>query len=99
MDTRTEREIELGIEVIKREKIVSYRETVALKNKSRIPEAIAHIQELIRRGRVTGRVNVNMNQGGVTQVTTEQNGRIRLGSELDKTTDEIYFENHLDMTT
>jgi len=90
MDTRTEIEKELGIEVVKREKIVSYRETVALRNKARIPEAIAYIQSQVHRGKVTGKVNVNMNQGGVTQVLTEQNGRVRLGSELDDLTDSAF---------
>lgn len=90
MDTRTEIEIELGIEVVKREKIVSYRETVALRNKARIPEAIAHIQSLIQHGKVTGKVSVNVNQGGVVNVLTEQNGRIRIGSELDDLTDEVF---------
>ena len=79
MDTRTAIEKELGIEVVKREKIVSYRETVALKNKDRIPEAIAYIQSQVHHGKVTGKVNVNMNQGGVTQVLMEQNGKVRLG--------------------
>jgi hypothetical protein len=91
LDTRTEIEKELGIEVVKREKIVSYRETVALRNKARIPEAIAHIQAQIHRGKVTGKVNVNVNQGGVVNVLTEQTGRIKLGSELDDLTDEVYF--------
>lgn len=90
MDTRTQIEKELGIEVIKREKIVSYRETVALRNKARIPEAIAYIQSQVHRGKVTGKVGVNMNQGGVTQVLTEQNAKIRLGSELDNLTDQVY---------
>ena len=93
MDTRTEIEKELGIEVVKREKIVSYRETVALRNKARIPEAIAYIQSQVHRGKVTGKVNVNMNQGGVTQVLTEQNGRVRLGSELDDLTDSVFSLN------
>ena len=90
MDTRTSIEIELGIEVVKREKIVSYRETVALRNKARIPEAIAYIQSQINHGKVTGKVSVNMNQGGVSQVLTEQNARIKLGSELDDLTDEVF---------
>lgn len=98
MDTRTDIEKELGIEVIKREKIVSYRETVALRNKDRVPEAIAYIQSQIHHGKVTGKVNVNMNQGGVTQVLTEQNGRVRLGSELDDLTDEVFsLEKSLDI--
>ena len=90
MDTRTQIEKDLGIEVVKSEKIVSYRETVALRKKERIPEAIAHIQSLIHGGKVTGKVNVNMNQGGVVSVLTEQTGRIRLGSELDEMTDEVF---------
>lgn len=90
MDTRTATEIELGIEVIKREKFVSYRETVALKNKEKIPEAIAYIQQQIHSGKVTGSVEVTMNQGGVRQVLTEQNGRVRLGSDLDELTDEVF---------
>lgn len=95
MDTRTQIEKDLGIEVVKREKIVSYRETVALRNKDRIPEAIAHIQSMIHRGRVTGKVNVNVNQGGVVNVLTEQNGRVKLGSELDDLTDQVFrLENN-----
>ena len=90
-DTRTAIEKELGIEVVKREKIVSWRQTVALKNKDRIPEAIAHIQSQVRRGKVTGKVSVNMNQGGVVNVLTEENGKVRLGSELDELTDQVYF--------
>src|ERR1035437_4814694 len=90
-DTRTAIERELGIEVVKREKIVSYRQTVALRNKDRIPEAIAHIQSQIHRGKVTGKVNVNMNQGGVVNVLTEENGRVRIGSELDDLTDSAFF--------
>ncbi len=98
MDTRTDIEKELGIEVIKREKIVSYRETVALRNKDRVPEAIAYIQSQIHHGKVTGKVNVNMNQGGVTQVLTEQIGKVRLGSELDDLTDEVFsLEKSLDI--
>ena len=100
MDTRTDIEKELGIEVVKREKVVSYRETVALRNKDRIPEAIAYIQSQVHRGKVTGKVNVNMNQGGVTQVLTEQNGKVRLGSELDDLTDEVFcLQNPLDKKT
>lgn len=91
MDTRTQIEIDLGIEVVKREKIVSYRETVALKNKARIPEAIAYIQSQIQRGKVSGKVNVNVSQGGVVNVLTEQSGRVRIGSELDELTDEVYW--------
>lgn len=98
MDTRTEIEKELGIEVVKREKVVSYRETVALRNKARIPEAIAHIQSRIHHGKVTGKVNVNVNQGGVVNVLTEQNGRIRLGSELDDLTDAVFsLEKEVDI--
>lgn len=91
MDTRTEMEKQLGIEVVKRDKIVSYRETIALRNKEKIPEAIAYIQSQIHRGKVTGKVNVNTNQGGVVNVLTEQNARVRLGSELDELTDEAFF--------
>ena len=90
MDTRTDIEKELGIEVIKREKIVSYRETVALRNKDRVPEAIAYIQSQIHHGKVTGKANVNMNQGDHSQVLTEQIGKVRLGSELDDLTDEVF---------
>ena len=98
MDTRTSIEIELGIEVVKREKIVSYRETVALTNKARIPEAIAYIQSQINHGKVTGKVSVNMNQGGVSQVFTEQNAKIKLGSEMDEITDAAYsFNKPLDI--
>ena len=90
MDTRTATERELGIEVVKRQKIVSYREEIVLTNRERIPEAVAHIQAQVRHGRVTGKVNVNINQGGVTRILTEQNATIRLGSEMDQLTDEAY---------
>jgi hypothetical protein len=93
MDTRTDIEKELGIEVVKQQKVVSYEEVIALRNKDRVPEAIAYIQSQIHNGKVTGKVNVNVNQGGVTQVTTEQRARIRLGSELDDLTDSAFSFN------
>lgn len=100
MDTRTESEKELGIEVVKREKVVSYRETIALRNKDKVPEAVAYIQGQIRRGKVTGKVNVNVSQGGVVNVLTEQNGRVRIGSELDDLTDSVFcLKNSLDTKT
>ena len=91
MDTRTQIEKDLGIEVVRREKTVSYREVIALRNKARIPEAIAYIQSQIHTGKVSGSVNVNVSQGGVVNVLTQQNGRVRLGSELDELTDEVYW--------
>jgi hypothetical protein len=98
MDTRTEIEKELGIEVVKREKFVSYRETVALKNKARIPEAIAYIQSQVRHGKVTGLVSTTINQGGTRHVMVEQNGRVKLGSDLDHLTDKVFcLEKYVDI--
>jgi hypothetical protein len=40
---------------------------------------------------------MNMNEGGITQVQTEQKGKIRIGTELERLTDEAFANNRLDI--
>jgi hypothetical protein len=93
-------EKELGIEVVKREQYVTYRQTIALRKKERVPAALAYLQQRLHEGKVTGRVLcMNMNQGGICQVQTEQMGKIRIGSELEALTDAVFVsaENQMDI--
>ena len=90
-DTVPELEAELGIEIVKREQFVTYRQTITLRKRECVGAALAYLQQRLHEGKVTGRVLcVNMNQGGITQVQTEQTGRIRIGSELESLTDEVF---------
>lgn len=93
-DTVPELEQELGIEVIKREQYITYRQTIALKKKEHVGAALAYIQQRLHEGKITGRVlMVNMNQGGITQIQTEQTGKIPIGSELENLTDSVFSQN------
>lgn len=96
-DTVPAIEQELGIEVVKREQYVVYRQTVALRNRDKVGAALAYLQSRLHDGKVTGKVLcMNLNQGGISQVVTEQTGKIRIGSELEELTDEVFQTNILD---
>ncbi len=90
-DTHPDLEEALGIEVVKEEQHVTYRQTIALKNRDQVGAALAYLQQRLHEGKVTGRVLcINMNQGGITQVQTEQTGKIPMGSELERLTDQVF---------
>jgi hypothetical protein len=91
IDSVPDIERELGIEVVKSEQYVTYKQTVSLRKKECVGAALAYLQQRLHEGKVTGRVLcLNMNQGGITQVQTEQTGKIRIGSELEELTDEVF---------
>lgn len=90
-DTAPEMEEALGIEVTKREQYVTFRQTITLKNRERAGAALAYLQQRLHEGKVTGKVLcINLNQGGICTVVTEQTGKIPLGSELETLTDEVF---------
>lgn len=91
-------EQELGIEVIREEQFVTYRQTIALRNKERVGAALAYLQSRLHEGKVTGKVLcINMGQGGITQIQTEQTGKIRIGSELEELTDEVFAQKPIEI--
>lgn len=65
-------EQELGIDVVKTEMVVTFRQTITLTDKTKTAAAIAHIQSTLAAGKVTGRMYANMNQGGTMSVVTEE---------------------------
>ena len=84
-------EKELGIEVVRAEQYVIYKQTIALRKKEHVGAALAYLQQRLHEGKVTGKVLcINMNCGGITQVQTEQTGRIQIGSELEELTDRVF---------
>ena len=90
-------EQELGIEITKEEKVVVYRQTIALLNKEKSGEALAYLQSRLHEGKVTGKILLmNMNQGGICGVQTEEVAKIRKGSELDELTDEAFVRDSLE---
>lgn len=92
-ETNIALERELGIEVVKREQFVTYRQTVRLTKKEHAAAALAYLQQRLHEGKVTGKVLCqNMNQGGITSVVTEQTGRVPLGSELERLTDAVFAQ-------
>lgn len=91
LDTVPEIEKELGIEVVKAEQFVTYRQTLALRNREKAGAALAYLQQRLHEGKVTGKVMcMNLNQGGICTVVTEQTGKIRSGSELEEITDQVF---------
>jgi hypothetical protein len=96
-ETVPEIEKELGIVVVKAEQFVTYRQTIALTNKDKAGTALAYLQQRLHEGKVTGKVLLtNMGQGGINSVVTEQTGKIRIGSELERLTDEVFSSGGLD---
>ena len=103
IDTIPAIEKELGIEVVKAEQFVTYKQIIALRKRECVGAALAYLQQRFHEGKVTGRVLcMNMNQGGICQVQTEQTGKIRIGSELEELTDEVFASkenSEKDLTT
>jgi hypothetical protein len=86
-------ERELGIEVTREEQFVTYRQVITLKKRECVGAALAYLQSRLHEGKVTGKVLcMNLGQGGINSVVTEQTGKIRIGSDLERLTDEV-FEN------
>jgi hypothetical protein len=84
-------EAALGIEVVRAEQYVTYRQTISLRKREHVGAALAYLQQRLHEGKVTGKVLcINMNQGGITEVQTEQRGKIRIGSALESLTDEAF---------
>lgn len=81
----------LGIKVIKEEQFITYRQTISLAKKEHVGAALAYLQERLHSGKVTGKVlTTNMSEGGINSVVTEQTGKIPIGSELERLTDEVF---------
>jgi len=90
-ETDPQIEAHLGIQIVKEEQIVTYRQTISLTKKEHVAAALAYLQDRLHASKVTGKVLcMNMNQGGITQVQTEQTGKIKIGSKLEKLTDEVF---------
>ena len=98
-ETAPDVEEALGIEITKREQFVTYRQTIALRKREHVGAALAYLQQRLHEGKVTGKVLcMNLNQGGICTVVTEQTGKIRIGSELEELTDEVFSsKNPLDI--
>lgn len=49
-----------------------YQQTIVLKDKERIPEVLIGIHQRCSDGKFTGRVMLNYNQGGMSNITTTE---------------------------
>ena len=83
-------EDQLGIVIVKEEMLVTYRQTMTVANQENVPAALAYLQSRLSDSGVTGKAYVNMTQGGTNSIVTEEMGRIKIGSELEKQLDPIF---------
>lgn len=69
---RLQIEESLGMEVVKEEYFVTFRQTIMVADKSKLPAATRYLQMRASEGRVTGHIRHNLSQGGLQNIVTEE---------------------------
>lgn len=87
------REASLGITVIKEKMVVTYEQTIQLREHTKITEALAWLQGRLSRAGMTGQITSEMQQGGCRRVIIRHVGTIPIGSELQKAVEEAFGNN------
>lgn len=73
-----------NINVVRKKLTANYEQVVTIGRQTNVPETLAALNKMLTEDGFTGRMVVNYNQGGVTNIVTEQVAHIREGSEADK---------------
>ena len=76
------RETALGITVVTERMTVRYEQTIQLKERTRISEALAYLQTRLSREGMTGEITTEMQEGGCRRVIIRHVGNVRIGSIL-----------------
>jgi hypothetical protein len=76
------REVELGITVIAEKMTVTYEQTIQLKERTKISQALAWLQTRLSREGITGQITTEMEGGGCRRVIVRHVGNVRIGSIL-----------------
>ena len=76
------REAALGITVITERMTVRYEQTIQLKERTKISEALAYLQTRLSREGMTGEITTEMQEGGCRRVIIRHVGNVRIGSIL-----------------
>lgn len=76
------RETALGITVVTEKMTVRYEQTIQLKERTKISEALAYLQTRLSREGMTGEITTEMQEGGCRRVIIRHVGNVRIGSIL-----------------
>lgn len=76
------RETALGITVVTERMTVRYEQTIQLKERTKISEALAYLQTRLSREGMTGEITTEMQEGGCRRVIIRHVGNVRIGSIL-----------------
>jgi hypothetical protein len=82
----------LGITVVHEKMTVCYEQTLQLKERTKITQALAYLQTRLSRAGLTGQITSEHQQGGCRRVIIRHVGNVPIGSELQKAV-ESCFQN------
>lgn len=75
--------MEPEIPVSSSEQFATYRQVIRPPNQEEIAYLLAALHRILRSQRYTGKITLNLNQGGVRDIITEQITTVKAGSEAD----------------
>jgi hypothetical protein len=82
----------LGITIINEKMTVTYEQTVQLRERTKITQALSYLQTRLSRAGLTGQITSEHQQGGCRRVIIRHVGNVPIGSELQKSV-EACFQN------
>lgn len=83
-------ETALGIEVVNEKMVVTYEQTLQLRERTKITQALAYLQSRLSKAGMTGQITSEYQSGGCRRVIVRHTGNIRIGSALQKAVEELF---------
>lgn len=80
----------LGIVVVNEKMVVTYEQTLQLRERTKITQALAWLQTRLSRAGLTGQITSEHQSGGCRRVIIRHVGNVPIGSELQKAVEEAF---------
>jgi hypothetical protein len=85
-----EQEKALGIQVVNERMTVAYEQTLQLRERTKITQALSWLQQRLSRAGLTGQITSEHQSGGCRRVIVRHVGNIPIGSALQKSIEELF---------
>lgn len=88
-------EAALGIQVVSEKMTVTYEQTLQLRERTKITQALAWLQTRLSRAGLTGQITSEHQSGGCRRVIIRHVGNIPIGSDLQRAVEECFEKKDL----
>jgi hypothetical protein len=85
----------LGIQVINERMTVTYEQTLQLRERTKITQALAWLQTRLSRAGLTGQITSEHQSGGCRRVIVRHVGNIPIGSDLQRAVEDAFEKKKL----